>query len=74
MGWIKRKIDEHVCKKPDFHKDVATGDIWQCDECNLKYRVAQVHNQQFDQRENEWYGGSLDWESYVTPSYSDWRD
>jgi hypothetical protein len=40
MVWIKRKQDEHVCPMPSlFEEGVWPGDIWECDDCKLRWKV-----------------------------------
>jgi len=60
MGWVKRKIDEHVCNKPVWNKDIHVGDIWECDHCKSQYRVTGVRRGEWDQRDG-WFGGNVDW-------------
>lgn len=46
MPWIKHGPD-HVCRKPKIMSDwlfwstylASEGDVWECDECNLRYTV-----------------------------------
>lgn len=47
MAWVKQKKNEHVCKKPELDGLVQPdpGDIWQCDNCGLYWRV---HEHQID--------------------------
>lgn len=44
MGWIKqKKKNEHVCKKPSLVGVIQpdSGDIWQCDDCDLCWKVRE---------------------------------
>ena len=70
MGWIKRKADEHVCKKPYNIPGVNVGDIWQCDECGLKWEVTKSSTW-FDQRDN-YTGYTIDYR-LVPPYHNDWN-
>lgn len=78
MGWIKRKIDEHVCPKPKWNKDIAVGDIWQCDECKLQWRVVEVSRGQYDQRDNCWFGQKVEYTFHQPTApgipVTSWRD
>lgn len=61
MGWIKRKVDEHVCSKPRWNKDVREGDVWECDLCHAQYRVKKVKTWD-DQRDPGPYGSIDEWD------------
>lgn len=63
MPWIKRRADEHTCKKPNWNKNVQQWDIWECGECSIQWRVKKVSTW-FDQREAPYEYGSLEWEVY----------
>ena len=39
--WIKRKADEHKCQMPTWTRDVARGDIWQCN-CGRQWKVDSI--------------------------------
>ncbi|AXH46526.1 hypothetical protein SEA_ROBINSPARKLES_78 [Gordonia phage RobinSparkles] len=42
MGWIKRKgavTGFHECMKPTINQRVEIGDVWQCNECEMYWRV-----------------------------------
>lgn len=41
MGWIKQKKNEHVCQRPRLNGLIQPdlGDIWQCDDCDKKWKV-----------------------------------
>lgn len=47
MVWIKQKKNEHVCPRPplDGVFKPYPGDIWECDDCGLQWRV---HEHQLD--------------------------
>lgn len=49
MTWIKRKVDEHVCRKPRYDSEIRAGDVWQCDECKNEWEVVGLeHGTQWD--------------------------
>lgn len=72
MGWIKRKADEHVCKKPAGTASISVGDIWQCDECGWKWEVVK-NSSWYDQRDN-YSGYNIEYRLYSNISTAPWRD
>lgn len=42
MGWIRCKVNEHQCRKPNWDYTVNVGDIWQCDDCATQYEVTHI--------------------------------
>lgn len=40
--WIKRKSDEHQCKKPGWDAGVSVGDIWQCLGCGKCWAITKI--------------------------------
>lgn len=53
MGWVRKQVNEHSCKKPMIGSDqsVTPGDIWECpyESCKARYLV------DYDQREGNYF-------------------
>lgn len=72
MGWVKRKADEHVCKKPGGGPDIRVGDIWECDLCKLRWEVTKASSW-YDQRDN-YTGYIIDYKLLPPIGVTSWRD
>lgn len=42
MGWVRRKVNEHQCKKPQWDSGIHEGDIWECDVCKTRYEITHI--------------------------------
>jgi hypothetical protein len=37
--WIRRDVDVHLCNRPGYNSSIHVGDLWQCNGCNVVWRV-----------------------------------